>query len=161
MATLYFMCGKMAAGKSTFAKKLAANKGAVLLVEDVLLTELYPGEITDLTGYVKYSGRLKTALTATICDLLRRDISVVLDFPANTANQRAWFRQLLEQSGASDQLHYLDLPDTLCRQQLAVRNTGKSEAAMAADLATFEALLPYFSPPTAEENFTLVQHARI
>ena len=34
---LHFLCGKMAAGKSNFAKKLAQAKNAVLLVQDELL----------------------------------------------------------------------------------------------------------------------------
>jgi hypothetical protein len=45
---LYFLCGKMAAGKSTFAKRLARAKNAVLLVQDELLGALYPGEIQSI-----------------------------------------------------------------------------------------------------------------
>ena len=33
--TLHFMCGKMAAGKSTLAKKLAEQHGAILICEDL------------------------------------------------------------------------------------------------------------------------------
>ena len=44
-ATLYFVCGKMAAGKSTLAKSLASQKDAVLLSEDDLLRHLYPSEL--------------------------------------------------------------------------------------------------------------------
>ena len=47
-AKLIFFCGKMAAGKSTLARKLAQREHAVLLVQDELLESLYPGEITDM-----------------------------------------------------------------------------------------------------------------
>jgi ABC-type cobalamin/Fe3+-siderophores transport system ATPase subunit len=40
---LFFMCGKMAAGKSTLSKSLTAKEGGVLLVQDDLLESLYPG----------------------------------------------------------------------------------------------------------------------
>lgn len=47
-ATLYLFCGKMAAGKSTLAKQLANDHNAILLVEDDLLSQLYPEEIIDI-----------------------------------------------------------------------------------------------------------------
>jgi len=80
-AKLMFFCGKMAAGKSTLAKDLAARENALLLVQDDFLNSLFPGEITDIPGFVKCSSRLKNALTPHLCALLSKGISVVLDFP--------------------------------------------------------------------------------
>ena len=47
-AKLIFLCGKMAAGKTTLARDLARRENAVLLVEDAFLDSLFPGEITDM-----------------------------------------------------------------------------------------------------------------
>ncbi len=52
----------MAAGKSTLASELAAQDDAILLVQDEWLEKLFPGEVTDIPGFVKYSSRLKDAL---------------------------------------------------------------------------------------------------
>ena len=81
-ATLYFMCGKMAAGKSTHAKALAQERNAVLMVQDDLLAGLYPGEILVIPDFVKYSTRLRDTLAPHIVALLSRGVSVVLDFPS-------------------------------------------------------------------------------
>jgi predicted kinase len=97
-AKLILLCGKMAAGKSTLAKDLAKRENAVLLVQDEFLDALFPGEITDLSGFVKCSSRLRRALTSHICALLSRGISVVLDFPGNTKTQRLWFREIIERA---------------------------------------------------------------
>jgi hypothetical protein len=40
--------------------------------------------------------RLQQALSSHVCELLFRGISVVLDLPANTKAQRAWFRELMD-----------------------------------------------------------------
>jgi hypothetical protein len=40
MATLHFICGKAASGKTTLARELAARHGAVVFVEDEWLTLL-------------------------------------------------------------------------------------------------------------------------
>jgi predicted kinase len=86
-AKLIFLCGKMAAGKSTLTRDLASQENALLLVQDELLDKPFPGEITDILGFVKYSSRLNDALTSHICVLLTKGISVVLNFPANTKAQ--------------------------------------------------------------------------
>ncbi|MDN3237990.1 ATP-binding protein [Pseudomonas sp. WAC2] len=155
-ATLHLMCGKMGAGKSTFAKSLAESSGAALLSEDDLLRGLYPGEVTDLGSYMTLSSRIKNALAGHICALLRQGMSVVLDFPGNTVNQRAWFRELIESSGAHHQLHYLDVSDETCRRQLRERRSINGGDPLQDD-ATFNALLAYFAPPTPEEQFNVVR----
>src|SRR5215203_5698137 len=112
-AKLIFLCGKMAAGKSTLARDLAQRENAVLLVQDELLDHLFPGEITDIPGFIKYSSRLRNALGPHVCALLSKGISVVLDFPANTKAQRTWFRELFERANAEHELHFVDASDAL------------------------------------------------
>jgi len=92
--TLHFFCGKMAAGKSTLAIELAKDNNAILLIEDDWLSHLYPEEITDIQEYIRYSVRLKNILSGHVVSLLSHGVSVVLDFPANTKDQRNWFRAI-------------------------------------------------------------------
>lgn len=108
---LLFVCGKMAAGKSTLSKELAAREDAVLLAQDELLVTLFPGEIVDLAAFVEYSSRIQDALAPLVCSLLSKRVSVVLDFPANTRKQRAWFRQLLERADSEHELHLIIASD--------------------------------------------------
>src|SRR4029453_8141637 len=114
-ATLFFLCGKMAAGKSTLARELAAREHAVLFVQDELLGALYPGEFVDLMAFVERYGRLTTALGPHIKLLLVRGVPVVLDFAANTRSMRVWFRRLIDETGAPHELHFVDAPDALCK----------------------------------------------
>ena len=69
-AKLIFLCGKMAAGKSTLAKELAAREDAVLIVQDEFLDALYPGEIVGIPDFVRTSTRLRNALAPHVCSLL-------------------------------------------------------------------------------------------
>jgi len=48
--TLIAFCGKVAAGKSTLARELAAREDAVLLVQDEFLAALFPGELLPGAG---------------------------------------------------------------------------------------------------------------
>jgi predicted kinase len=159
-AKLIFLCGKMAAGKSTLARDLAQRENAVLLVQDEFLDRLFPGEITDIPGFVQYSSRLRTAIGPHICDLLSKGISVVLDFPGNTKAQRAWFRELFERANAAHELHFVDASDVLCKRQLKARNQDLPAGTPWTTEAEFEAITVYFQPPSEDEGFNVILHER-
>jgi predicted kinase len=159
-AKLIFLCGKMAAGKSTLAPDLAKLENAVLLVQDEFLNALFPGEITDIPGFVKCSSRLKAALAPHICTLLSKGISIVLDFPGNTKAQRVWFRELIERANVEHELHFVDAPDAVCKGQLAERSKNLHAGAPWTTEAEFTAITAYFQPPSEDENFNVVRHER-
>jgi predicted kinase len=157
---LLFLCGKMAAGKSTLSRELAARENAVLLVEDDFLEQLYPGAVRSLGDYVTFSWRIKNALAPHIVSLLSRGISVVLDFPGNTRRQRAWFRELFERAEAEHELHFIDAPDELCKQQLRERRKDYPPGRAWTTDAEFDAVTAYFEPPAEEEGFHVIRHER-
>jgi predicted kinase len=159
-AKLIFFCGKMAAGKSTLAKDLAGRGGAVLLVQDELLDALFPGDITDIAEFLKYSTRLKNALTPHVCDLLSRGLSVVLDFPANTLAQRAWFREIFERANVAHELHFIVASDALCKRQLRDRSRHLPPGTPWTTDAEFDAITRYFQPPSEDERFNVIRHER-
>jgi predicted kinase len=159
-AKLIFFCGKMAAGKSTLARDLANRENAVLLMQDDFLDALFPGEITDIQGFVKYSSRLKNALTPHICALLSQGISIVLDFPGNTKAQRGWFRELIERANVEHELHFIDASDALCKSQLRDRSKALPAGSSWTTDADFEAISAYFQPPSEDEKFHVVLHER-
>ncbi len=160
-AKLIFFCGKMAAGKSTLARELADRENAVLFVQDDFLSALFPGEITNIQGFVECSSRLKNALTPHVCALLSKGISVVLDFPGNTKTQRAWFRELIEHAKVEHELHFIDVSDALCKSQLRDRSEGLPAGTPWTTDADFEAINAYFQPPSVDEKFNIVRHERI
>ena len=51
-------------------------------------------------------------------------LSVVLDYPANTVEQRNWMRGLLQTTTASHKLHVLDVSDEICLARLRARNAS-------------------------------------
>ncbi len=157
---LYFLCGKMAAGKSTLAKEIARTSQAVLLVEDEFLAKLFPGEIRDIQDYIRCSARVKDALEALIYSLLSKGISVVLDFPGNTRNQRSWFGRLSERGKVAHEFHFVDATDEICKRQLRERSSDLPENSAFTTEAEFDAVTAYFQRPSVEEGFNVIVHAR-
>lgn len=159
-ATLYFMCGKMAAGKTALSKQLARAHNAVLLNQDDWLDALYPGEIVNIADYVRCSGRLRDALTPLIVDLLMRGTSVVLDHPGNTRKQRVWFRDLIGRTKAPHELHFVDVDNDTCKRQLKQRSAVLPAGSAWTTDADFDAMTAYFQAPENDENFSVIRHER-
>lgn len=157
-AKLILFCGKMAAGKSTLARDLVSREDAVLLVQDDFLEALFPGEITDIPGFVNRASRLKNAITPLVCALLSKGISVVLDFPGNTKVQREWFRELIGRANVEHELHFVDASDALCKGRLRERSKELPTSTPWTSDADFEAITAHFQPPSKEERFNVIRH---
>ena len=158
MVKLIFFCGKMAAGKSTLAKQLAEREDAVLLVQDELLETLFPGLVVNVASYLEYAGRINKMVAPHVAAILSKGISVALDFPANTRNQRAWFRRILDESGAEHELHFVNTPDAVCKAQLKARSAHLPPGTKWTTEADFELISSHFLAPAVDEGFNVIVH---
>jgi predicted kinase len=157
--TLYCIYGTIAAGKTTLARELAAEHGAVLLCEDEWLVRL-EAEIASFDDFRKHARRLRAAIGPHVVELLRLGISVVLDFPANTPSDRAWIRSLFEAGNAAHELHVIDAPDDVCRARLRRRNETKPEGLYFGHVPEefFDPVTRLIVPPAEAEGFNVVRH---
>ena len=155
--TLYLLCGKIAAGKSTLARHLAARPATLLVSEDHWMSNLFAGDLKTIEDYGRFSARLRAAMAPHIVDVLQQGLSVVLDFPANTVGNRIWMRSLIAQSGVAHELHWLDVPDTICKQRLLERNASGEHPFQASE-ADYDLFTSYFVPPEASEGFNVMVH---
>ncbi len=92
--------------------------------------------------------------------LLQRGISVVMDFPGNTRSQRAWFRGIIERSGAEHELHFVDTPDDICRAQLKARSAHLPPGTPWTTDADFDLIASHFKAPADDEGFNVIVHQR-
>jgi predicted kinase len=157
---LYFLCGKMAAGKSTLARQLATREGALLFEQDHWVETLFPNTIVNVATYIEYSGRINRLVAPIVVDVLKRGVSVVMDFPGNTRNQRAWFRSIIDQAGVDHELHFVDTPDDICKAQLKARSAHLPAGTKWTTEEDFELIASHFRAPEHDEAFTIVRHTR-
>ena len=157
MPTLYLLCGKVAAGKSTLARRLAARPATLLISEDHWNSTLWADDLKTIEDYGRLSTRLRTAMAPHIADILRQGLSVVLDFQANTVRVRAWMRSIIDAAQVPHELHVLDVPDAVCLQRLHERNAGGQHQFQVSD-AEFEQFTRYYVPPSPDEGFNVVVH---
>ena len=155
-AILHFISGRLAAGKTTLARKLAVEHQAVLISEDVWLSKLSDG-ISSFDDYLTWSRRCRSVMGPLITDMLRAGTPVVLDFAGNRIDERAWARNLSEEAGSSHILHFLNVNEEECLRRLLIRNNSKPDGLYFATTTEteFRAICSYFQPPTADEGLNI------
>ena len=110
-----------------------------------------PGELHFLCGKI---GSGKSTLSKV---LAAEHHAVVLDFPANTVEQRRWMKDLAYSTNAPHTLHYLDVPNGVCKARLKARNaTGEHPFEVAED--QFEKITSHLVPPSVGEGGNMVVH---
>lgn len=152
---LVFFCGKMGAGKSTLARQWSQEKNTILISEDQWLAALYPQQIHTIKDYLRCSSQLKNILNDHISQLLNNGLTLILDFPGNTIEQRRWFKHLIDNSQCRHRLICLDHSDERCLKQIAKRRKEQPQRAAFDNEETFYHLSQYFQLPTEDEGFTV------
>jgi predicted kinase len=155
--TLHLFCGKIASGKSTLARQIAARPATLLVSEDHWTSHLFAEEMKTIDDYGRYSWRLRAAMGPHVVAVLRQGLSVSLDFQANTVKVRTWMRSLIAEANVAHELHLLDVPDAICRQRLRERNASGEHPFDVSD-ATYDLFTRYFVPPDPAEGFNVVVH---
>jgi shikimate kinase len=152
---LTFFCGKMGAGKTTKSCEIAQKSNAVLVSEDEWLESIYPNKIASLQDYIKYSNRLKPQIKRLVQSILTTGTDVVMDFPANTIEQREWLKSIFSEIKAHHNLIYIDLPNEVCLKQIAKRRSEQPERSATDSVEMFELVTKYFVEPKPDEGFNI------
>lgn len=154
---LFLFCGKMGAGKSTKSRVVTADNHGVLISEDEWLSAHYPNQIKTFDDYINNSNLIKPFVKAHVQNLLKLGNNVVMDFPANTTKQRAWFKSLCLEVNSDYELLYIDVSDEQCLSQIAKRAIAQPQRQHFDTEAVFHKVTKYFEVPTASEELNLVR----
>jgi predicted kinase len=156
-ATLHMLCGKIAAGKSSLAAQLGAAPLTVIASEDHWLLHLFGSDMATVEDYVRCAAKLRAAMGPHVVALLKAGMSVVLDYPANTLASRAWMKGIADEAGVGHQLHWLDVPDEVCKARMRARNAAGAHEFAPSD-EQFDQITACFVPPSAAEGLEIVVH---
>ena len=78
-----------------------------------------------------------------------------MDFPANTVNQRKWFKELFTEANEPNELIYLNVSNNICLRQLEKRRLEQPERAIYDTESMFIEVTKYFQEPDPSEGFNL------
>ena len=143
---LLLTCGLPGAGKTTIARQLAAERGALRLTQDEWLIALgsTPWDATT-------RGRVDEQLWRLAQEVLRLGLSVVVDFGLWARVERDEMRSAARDLGVGVELHYLDVPSDELWRRIEARNAEPPWRSYPIDREHFEEWLSVFQAPDAAE----------
>ncbi len=161
MPSVILICGKICAGKTTYARALQAQRAAVLLsVDEIMLTALgpYAGERHD-----EIAAAVRRYLFAKSLEVLRAGADVLLDWGFWTKAGRAEASAFYKGHGVPFQWHYLSVSDEAWQARVLARNRAVAAGETAAypvDDGLAAKLQAAFEAPAKEEMDVWIESDR-
>ncbi|MEU9851770.1 ATP-binding protein [Streptomyces sp. NPDC047974] len=146
MTTLFLMVGLPGAGKTTRARQLAAEHGALRLTPDDWMMPLFGEAEADGKRDVLEGRLLWLALEA-----VRLGTDVVVDYGCWSRDERTAIRRLAEAEGACFRMVYLPVDDETQRARIAHRRATAPEQTLPMSEADILYGRAHFEEPDAAE----------
>lgn len=147
--TAHLICGFLGTGKTTFAKQLAAELGAVRFSVDELYLRLFAeGPTYELDA--EAMGKLLQTLEQLWPQVLVAGADVVSDFGFWNRKLRDEVREVAVARGAHARLYWVRCPDDIALGRCLQRNGHADAFLISAD--GFQQLKSHFQPPSPEER---------
>ncbi|MBQ9151747.1 MAG: ATP-binding protein [Clostridia bacterium] len=157
---IILLCGKLCAGKTTYARRLAPELGAVILSVDEIMLSLFGQHLGD--DHDRVAALTRDYLYRKSLEILDSGIPVILDWGFWTRDDRMATRAFYESRGLSCELHYIDVSRDGWEANIAARNAlveADPTAAYYVDENLLRKLEGRFQPPDEDETDVRVSPA--
>lgn len=164
---VYLIVGSTGAGKTTYSKKLSAEKSAAVFSIDNFMKDLYWQDmprnpdnswfVENGPWYMERINRCEALILKMTVDRLQRSENTILDLGFSTDEHRMKFISELKKSAAEIEVHFLDYSAEVRWQRVLKRNSEKGETfAMTVDRNMFDYMESIFETPTAKEGVRII-----
>ena len=154
-ADIILIVGCTGAGKTTYARQLADQLGAVRFSIDEWMTQLFWADSPQPIEFqwtMERVERCEAQIFATVRQLAARGIPAVLDLGFTRREHRDSFRALAEEAGLTAVVHFLDIPADQRWYRVNRRNKERGETfAMEVDRQMFDFMEAMWEPPMEAE----------
>lgn len=155
MATLHVMHGFIGAGKTTFAKQLEQQTGALRLNLDAWMVALF-GHNPPLDSFETHLTAIRALQWQLACDLLTRGQDIILDYGFWQRAERDRLRAKASALPDVDIRFYSSSASRdVMRARALARNDTLNGETMLIEANTFDTLWPRFEPLGADEVATV------
>lgn len=155
--TVHLLCGFNGAGKTTYARRLAARTPTVRFTLDEWMLRLYPELCFDADGYPARAAVCQELIWETARQILAAGTDVILDWNQWSRARRAHWSARAADAGARACLHHIRVPVTTAIARVEARTAARTAGTHPLDAAGVRHLASIFEEPTDDEPVTLVR----
>lgn len=152
----HLLCGFIGSGKTTFARKLEKETGAMRFTKDEWMVKVF-GNTPPKDKFVEYDTKMTELATEIALRCLKAGASVIIDDGFWYRKQRDEIRQALNDIGAVIKLYYIDTPVDVMKERTVKRSENPPEDSFYITEQEFNNYLKMFQLPTDDEDFISIK----
>ena len=149
---VYLICGFIGAGKTTFAKKLEEQTGAVRITKDEWSIRLIGNDPT-IDGYETWDHKIIGLSRDVAFYLAEKGIDVIIDEGFWAKEQRDEMKRRIASVGAEAVLYYVETPIETIRERVVGRNNNLTTDSFVISREMLDEYLMYWQPPREDEDY--------
>ncbi len=153
----HMLYGFVGAGKTTFAKKLEKETGALRFTTDEWMISLY-GSNPPAEKFAEYYERTTKLLLDTAFKCLKAGVDIILDAGFWSRSRRDKMRNRITKAGANFQLYHIKCSDEVMKQRTLKRSEDPSKDAFYIDKAAIETFKKRFEPLDDDEEYVVIEN---
>jgi predicted kinase len=152
----HIVIGFIGSGKTTFARKLEEETGAVRFTKDEWMVRIF-GNTPPEDKFEEYDNRMASLAVDMALECLKAGIDVVIDEGFWVKEQRDEIREKVKRVGAIPKMYYLEVPLEVMKARTLKRSDNPPVDSFTIDEESFDHYWKFFQPPDKDEEFTLIQ----
>jgi len=154
--TAYIICGFIGAGKTTFARKLEKETGAIRITKDEWVIKVFGNKVTSDKNFETFDKNITELATDMAFKILKSGNDVIIDEGFWVKSQRDEIKKKIQQIGAKPILYYVKTPVELMKTRVISRSNNPPVDSFEINEEMFDKYLKYWEPLTPNEEFILV-----
>ncbi len=158
-STVYLICGFIGSGKTTFAKKLEEQTGAVKITKDEWSISLI-GNDPKIDGYAEWDRKIIDLSRDVAFQLAEKGVDVIIDEGFWERETRDEMRRRADTIGAKVVMYYVETPIEMIRERVLGRNNNLTKESFKISREMLDNYLLQWQPPTEDEDYILASEVK-
>lgn len=155
--TAHVVIGFIGSGKTTFAKKLEKETGALRFTKDEWVIAIF-GHDPTFDGFETYDNRISKLAADVALYCLKAGNDIIIDQGFWVRSQRDEIRKKIETAGGKVQFYYVKNTHETMRQRISKRNQKPPADAFVISRQMYDGYKKYFEEPTPIEKCIIVEN---
>lgn len=151
----YVICGFIGSGKTTFARKLEKETGAVRITKDEWVIKIFGNKVTSDKNFAEYDKNITELAKNIAFKILKAGCDVIIDEGFWVKSQRDDIKKRITEVGAKPIMYYVECPVEKMRERVVSRSGSPPVDSFEISGEMFDKYLKYWEPPTNDEDFLL------
>ena len=151
----YVICGFIGAGKTTFARKLEKETGAIRVTKDEWIIKIFGNKITSDKNFAVFDKNITGLARDFAFKILKAGKDVIIDEGFWVKSQRDDIKKKIINVGAKPIFYYVEYSINKMKKRVINRSKNPPTDSFEINGEMFDKYLKYWEPPKKEEGILL------